>query len=256
MSGRMLGSYLKKGKESKSYGRKLIPILPRLCSCASQSTPSPAMHWLMGMIKKGAALAACPHHIHRAVKDCEAMARLVRLRLAAINLHVLKLKGSEPRLAREKPPPRPSKLASLRAASEHVLVKIGQASVCARCRARVPKNRLARFLAQVPCVPVVEEHRGGVQVRPSVPASRSTAIGSKEIHESHMVAQWRGWWWCWRCGSNGAYRLMALALPCKGGPTPKGRDALGRLRRGLTPVSGRHWPSELQEGAFPAPPAA
>ena len=67
-------------------------------------------------------------------------------------------------------------------------------------------------------------------------------IGSQTIHYTHQPCAKRGIFWCAVCGAYGGARPQHLARPCREVPTPRGRDVLSRLQRGLTPQSNVPWP--------------
>ena len=62
-------------------------------------------------------------------------------------------------------------------------------------------------------------------------------IGSR----THQPNAKRGIFWCAVCGAYGGARLQHLARPCRKVPTPRGRDVLSRLQRGLTLQSNVPW---------------
>ncbi len=61
-------------------------------------------------------------------------------------------------------------------------------------------------------------------------------------HETHQCSVREPFMWCWRCGAWTRDRMNMLKQPCGGHPKgQRGREALSRVRRGLTPISGQDW---------------
>lgn len=72
-------------------------------------------------------------------------------------------------------------------------------------------------------------------------------IGQSFVHPSHTVARYRGFYWCWKCGSSATgsagikSHSLDLTRPCIG-PTKSKKDLLARMRKGKTPKEDRDWP--------------
>ena len=82
--------------------------------------------------------------------------------------------------------------------------------------------------------------------------SQPTRVGRGDLHPSHRLLHFGGYWWCSVCGSyttSGGQRASPKGLrrPCAGHPTRAGRDCLRRLERGRPPKQGQNWQQLLAE---------
>ena len=86
----------------------------------------------------------------------------------------------------------------------------------------------------------------GVQ---SPPVPIGFMLGKTILHSTHLLAQYRGVVWCWRCCcySNGN-SPKALAKTCSPNRYKAARDSLARLERGLPPGKGS-WPLPVDDAA-------
>jgi hypothetical protein len=170
----------------------------------------------------------------------------IQKRLVSVIMGLEKRPRPAKRLELPKPPNQLS-MAALR--STHQLQEVGDHSYwCTSCKRLSPQHKQAKLQwLQAPCAPPPPQAQGHRPTRPDQQAQRRLA-GSVQAHPSHDLQEYRGLFFCERCGAYGSERVRRLAKPCQApadsGPKAHWRYAVLRIKRGQLPSGMAAWPDE------------
>ena len=235
--------------------------------------------------KEGAKLNPVPCHVVGMLRAYEELAYNIRQRLVHINLHITGLpefkkyatqdQNDHPAKPTVRTEARQQRRKDALAATSHTIVVQGGRQVCTQCKQGCSIKVGTRWLEERPqclgrAIPLdaapaqhIGEQASASSVGPSgahrpQQASRfaNLCVANGVVHDTHRVASFRGYFWCWACGSVSSVRakvLKGLSQPCTLTPGKAGKEKLKRLSRGLPPVAGTPWP-EPGPGRVPLPP--
>ena len=135
----------------------------------------------------------------------------------------------------------------LAVSSKHTLVMLGSSWHCSKylehrhCDSPV----LAEWFATdcTPFVGVAFARRVGLSRPCSLPDGAEVYAGRHLLHQSHVMAVFRGLYYCKHCGYYASSAPKRLKQPC-GGMSTQGRAMIARIQRGELPPGLKSWPSE------------
>ena len=209
------------------------------------------------LANRGSSTAAVPTPIIDSKRRQERLAWDIRSRLGTICLHVFE-KFSHEKRERSDSAWRPDQDADglprgilrqrLLRETQHSMVAEGNRLRCQACGQSCHSKLACKWLEANPhCLPsavTAASVQGSSAERPAEPLlGARIQLGNRVVDPSHRLAQHRGLWWCWSCGSVGtvARGSQGLIAPCAGHPSRHGAGALKRLRAGLTYRPGLSW---------------
>ena len=207
------------------------------------------------MAGRGAQRAELPLSVTAGAVYLYALVRKVQLRLVYILLYMLE---HYPRAvtsrACRRPVPVLSKLGMHMFASKHVLYQRGDRLWCVAC-GRSPMGQDAfRSWVSGPCLGLAHKQLADQVLanaldRPqSVPAGTCVVVGGVQLHHSHRLIVYRGFYACVLCGRAAGVRTRLLAHECVRELLPSGALLLQRLNKGLLPWGVKKWPGGPKEG--------
>ena len=184
----------------------------------------------------------------REIRKLDGLALQVMRRLVAVNIEAIQAsKGLGPDQGPERRPcgtrARRRPLGELVRVSSHSLKRSNGRWLCTECGAGRRWTRLACWLKKHP------DCQGRPRPAPSRPAGvpvllppdRQFQVGCTYLHTSHILAWFRGVFFCMRCGGWCTEKPIILARVCLGNAKSAGRLALRKLEKKLPP--GRGWPN-------------
>ena len=104
-----------------------------------------------------------------------------------------------------------------------------------------------------PCEPnrlLTEAISFGLARPTDVPAAAEVWVGGQLLHSTHVLAVFRGLYFCRRCGCYATLVPKLLKLECQGFPAAAGRSLLRRLASGRLPVGLACWPADQEPEAL------
>ena len=117
---------------------------------------------------------------------------------------------------------------------------------CICCKGRATKRNLKALVRKGDCP---SSPAAAIQVNlvqnispPTENNKEGLPFGKGVIHASHKAQVKRGIAFCWTCGCYTKDKLRRMAEVCRGYPLAKGKAAIKRWRKGLTPAVEIQWP--------------
>ena len=135
----------------------------------------------------------------------------------------------------------------LAVSSKHTLVMLGRSWHCSKCleHRHCDSPVLAEWFATdcTPFVGVALARRVGLSRPCNLPDGAEVYAGRHLLHQSHVMALFRGLYYCKHCGYYASSAPKRLKQPC-GGMSTQGRAMIARIQRGELPPGLKSWPSE------------
>ena len=209
------------------------------------------LRWFLGnhladiLAKRGAQIASLGQCVKDQLASYDATTELIIQRLVACNVRVAKerkeIRDVHGGIIERRP--FQSKRKTFEIASGHKMTATRNAWQCSDCERGPTRGGLIRWLATNCCQGRAERQLGNLNSGVAlVDVQTPVQIGTKTIHNTHLIAEHRGISWCWRCGAWASSSMRKLAVPCDHTLSKAGKQCLARLRKGLTPRPDTSWP--------------
>ena len=177
------------------------------------------------------------------------LVRRIQARAVVIMSSVLERRSIAPTRQKRPREPKPTRDA-LVLQSSHRFTYNGRTLQCCRCHQVSPANpQSVKQWLRTPCVPnhaLIRTLHVGTTKPTDVPREQRIVVCRQTIHASHILAVYRGLYFCTRCGYHGSKKIQKLTSECKGMDSKKAIARVIALRQGSLPSGLACWPTDSQ----------